>query len=117
MPPERCEIEVAWLLARHFKCEVEFLIPVDDYLRKTPDIKMLGIFWEIKCPIGSSKTTVGNQFKRATKQARNIIFDARRLRISDTEIERKVRTELLCRKSIRRLLLINKSEKVIEIKR
>jgi hypothetical protein len=51
-PPEQHEIEAAWILARHFRTTVEFLIPIDDYKRKTPDIIMLGIEFEIKSPIG-----------------------------------------------------------------
>jgi hypothetical protein len=41
--PEPHEIEAAWILARHYGCTVEFLIPVDDYKRKTPDMVMQGL--------------------------------------------------------------------------
>jgi hypothetical protein len=33
---------------------------VDDYKRKTPDIVMQGIEWEMKSPSGKSKNTIGN---------------------------------------------------------
>jgi len=64
-PPEPHEVDAAMILARHYKCAVEFLAPVDDYKRKTADIVMLGVLWEIKSPIGASKSTIGNQFQVA----------------------------------------------------
>jgi len=36
--PEQHEIEAASALATHYQCTIEFLIPVDDYKRKTADI-------------------------------------------------------------------------------
>jgi hypothetical protein len=45
-PPEQHEVEVAWILARHFGAKIEFLLPVDDYMRKTQDIILNGIEWE-----------------------------------------------------------------------
>jgi len=116
-PPNEREIEVAWLLARHFNCTVEFLIPIDDYMRKTPDIKMMGVYWEIKCPVGKSRTTISNQFKRATKQAKHIVFDARNLRFSEADVEQSVHNQMLLRPSVRRILLINKKGKILEITR
>ena len=89
-PPEQHEIDAAWILARHFQCAVEFLTPVDDYKRKTADIVMLGIQWEMKSPIGASKSTIGNQFSIAKKQSRNIIIDTRRTAIEYEKIEKVI---------------------------
>ena len=113
-PPEPHEIEAAWALAWHFKCTVEFLIPVDDYKRKTADIVMLGSLWEIKCPIGTSKSTIGNQFRVASKQARNIVIDTRRTKLDYDGIVKRVIFELRERPSVKRVILINKSGEVIE---
>ena len=65
-PPEPHEVEVAYILARYYHVTVEFLIPVDDYKRKSADIVMLGVEWEIKSPHGASKSTIGNQFRFKT---------------------------------------------------
>ena len=116
-PPEQSEIEVAYLMARHFNARVEFLIPVDDYKRKTPDISISGALWEIKRPVGSSKTTISNQFKRAAKQSKYIIFDARALRMTDLHIERKVRQQFELRKSFKRVILVSKTGKIVDMKR
>ena len=93
-PPEQHEIDAAWILARHFQCTVEFLTPVDDYMRKTADIVMLGVQWEMKSPIGVSKSTIGNQFSVAKKQSRNIIIDTRRTALDYEGIVKKVMIEL-----------------------
>ena len=114
-PPETHEIEAAFALARHYRCVVEFLIPIDDYKRKTADIVMFGVEWEIKCPIGKSKYTIQGQFRRASKQAKNIIIDTRRTKLKDGFIEKAVLYEIRKRPNIKKVVLINKFQKVIEI--
>jgi len=116
-PPEPHEVDVAWLLARHFHTTVQFLIPVDDYKRKTADIIMLGVQWEIKSPVGDSKSTIGNQFQFATKQSRSIILDTRRTKLDYENIVKKVDIEINKRSSIKRVILIDKFGKIVEIKK
>ena len=116
-PPEPHEVDVAMILARHYQCTVEFLIPVDDYKRKTADIVMLGVAWEIKSPLGASKSTIGNQFQFATKQSRSIILDTRRTKLAYDDIVKKVLFEINKRSSIKRVVLIDKSGVVVEIKK
>jgi hypothetical protein len=113
-PPEPHEIEVAWILARHFNTTVEFLIPADDYKRKTADIVLLGVEWEIKSPTGKSRNTVGYQFRRASKQSKYIVFDGRRTPISDTAIQDRIRFEMAKRISIKRVLFVAKSSEILE---
>jgi hypothetical protein len=115
-PPEKHEVGAAWILARHFNTVAEFLIPTKGYRIKTSDIVLLGLIWEIKSPKGDSKTTVGNQFKTASKQrARHIIFDARRTKLTTNEILIKINHEKKYRKSVKRVILITKESTVIEI--
>ena len=114
-PPESHEIDVAMILARHFRCAVEFLIPVDDYKRKSADIVMLGVVWEIKCPTGVSKSTIRNQFRRASRQSKSIIIDMRRTKLEKENIEKEVLYQIKERPYIKKVILIDKFEKVIEI--
>ncbi|MCL2437081.1 MAG: hypothetical protein FWD00_03475 [Clostridiales bacterium] len=93
-PPEPHEVDAAYILAYHYQSAVEFLIPIDDYKRKSADILMLGVKWEIKCPKGTSKATIKNQFQRASKQARNIIIDTRRTKLKYENIEKSVLFEM-----------------------
>jgi len=113
-PPASHEIEVAKLLAQHYEDTVEFIMPVDDYKRKTPDIRMLGVEWEIKSPKGKSKSTIGTQISRASKQACNIIIDTRHTKLKYEKIEKSVKMELKKRHTIKRVILINKAKKIVE---
>jgi len=115
-PPDENEVDAAKVLAQHYKCVVEFLIPVDDYLRKTADINMLSIEWELKCPIKDSKSTIQNLFRRASKQAKNIIVDTRHTKLKYEVIEKRVRFEITKRPYIKKVILIDKFEKIIVIK-
>jgi hypothetical protein len=117
-PPEPHEVDAAYVLARHYQETVEFLIPVDDYKRKSADIVMLGLEWELKCPIGASKATIENQFRRASKQAKNIIIDTRRTKLEYEIIEKRILFELNARpsmKKVNKVILIDKFKKVLEI--
>ena len=116
-PPEQHEIDIAVLLAQHYRTVVEFLIPIDDYMRKTADIKMLGDEWEIKSPIGGSKTTIGAQLRRASRQSGNIVLDTRRTRLKYEAIEKQVIVETKQRVLINRVILIDKFGKIIEIQK
>ena len=116
-PPEPHEVEAAYILARHYQETVEFLIQVDDYKRKSADIVMLGVEWEIKCPHGASKSTIGNQFRFASKQSKNIILDTRRTKLEYESIENRMHIEIKKRPAIKRVILIDKLEKVIEIQK
>ena len=113
--PKSHEVNSAFFLARHYKTTVEFILPVDDYMRKSADIVMLGVEWEIKCPIGKSKSTIRNQFRRASKQSKNIIIDLRKTKLKAKDIEKSIAFELKERPYIQKLILIYKSEKIVEM--
>jgi hypothetical protein len=115
-PPEDHEVMAAEILARHYNTVVLFMIPVQGYMTKTLDIAFEGLIWEMKSPIGKSRTTIGNQFKAASKQrAQNIVFDARRTALRDDVIRAGIRLEKNRRKSIKRIILITKEGRVEEI--
>ena len=103
------------VLARHYQTTVEFIVPIDDYKRKSADLVMLGVEWEIKSPTGKSRYTIQEQFRRASKQAYNIVIDSRRTKLKYQDIEKSVFFELKKRPYINKVVLIDKSEKVIEI--
>ena len=116
-PPEQHEVDSAMVLARHYQTTVEFIIPIDDYKRKSADVAFLGVEWELKCPMGNSKSTIENQFRRGSKQSRNLIIDTRRTRLDYQTIENRVLFELKKHPSVKRIVLIDKLEKIIEIQK
>jgi len=113
-PPEPHEVDAAYVLARHYQTTVEFLVPVDDYKRKSADIVMLGVAWEIKCPTGVSKSTIRNQFRRASRQSKNIIIDLRRTKLKYKSIEKEVLFQIKERPYIKKVILIDKSGFLID---
>jgi hypothetical protein len=115
--PEEHEVSAAWILARHYNCPIEFLKPLDGYKRKTPDFVMRALEWEMKSPIGNSETTISNNLITAKLQSPNIVFDARRTKIPDKKIESELSKYLTQRKSIYRIIMIAKDEKVVEIRK
>ena len=115
VPPEPHEVEVAWILARHFNTVVEFLRPIEGYKVKTADLVMNGLIWEVKSPTGQGRTTVSNQFKRASKQSNHMVFDSRRMQLSEDDILNQVRREIRTRKAIKVVLFINKGGEVMEV--
>jgi len=56
---------VVFLTSKGF--DIEIIPPVLE--RKTPDIKMDKLFWEIKRPTANSKYTIPHSFKSALKQS------------------------------------------------
>jgi len=65
--------------------------------------------------MGKSKYTIQEQFRRASKQAKNIIIDTRRTKLKDEFIKKAVLFELKKRPNIKKVVIIDKLEKVIEI--
>lgn len=82
---------------------------------KTADMVMNGLIWEIKSPIGSSRMTVSNQFRRASKQSTHLVFDARRVHLDENDVLSQVRTEVKKRR-FRAVLFITKAGTVLEIR-
>jgi len=114
-PPLPHEVNIASVLAGHYHTVVQFIIPVDDYKRKSADIVMHGVQWELKCPTGSSKSTIGNQLRWASKQSKYIVLDTRHTKLAYEDIEKRVQREVNRTSSIKKVVLITKSEKIVVI--
>ena len=104
---------IVFLTSKGF--DIELIPPILE--RKTPDIKMEKLFWEIKRPTANSKYTIQHAFKYALKQSPNIIFDLRSRKLHQEEAKRKVEKIFYESKSAKRLLIILKSQKVIDYKK
>ncbi|TAH35854.1 hypothetical protein EYC59_01485 [Candidatus Saccharibacteria bacterium] len=76
-----------------------------------------GVEWEMKSPTGKSKYTIQNQFRRAARQSRNLIFDMRRVQLPTTIVQQEVEKQFTLRRSIKRLKLITKTGMVIEFRK
>lgn len=111
--PEKFELSAASLLLNFFQSDITFL-PVTSI--RTPDIEVNGEKWEIKSPVGNGKYTIQRQFQRAAKQSQNVIIDARQTRIHIARVRREVAYQANLAKSIKQVLLIEKTGKVVRLK-
>ncbi|MBQ3835442.1 MAG: hypothetical protein II816_08025 [Elusimicrobia bacterium] len=114
--PEEHEKEIAKILNKYGK-DVEFLIPVETKYAKTPDVKMDGQLWEIKSPEGNSNRTIENNLRCALKQSTNIIIDLRRIKVDETKAISQIKKQFVFSKSIRKIVIIKKNSKVLDILR
>lgn len=110
--PRQHEIDVAELLAKYFRVDVEF-IPTTS--RNSPDFLIDGTLWELKSPQGNGKNNIQRQLKYAWHQSPNVILDASRSKMHAARIKREVEYQFGIIKSVKRLLFVAKDKEVIEI--
>ena len=65
-PPEKHEFEMAKYFAELGK-NITFLKPSSIPGNHTPDIRMEGVEWEMKCPFGNGKRTIEDNFRKAVQ--------------------------------------------------
>ena len=115
---EPYEIEtINFLVSRGYKLSVLPAKNLDH--TKTPDIRMLGVDWEIKAPISVKHKTLEHRFDRALRQSPNLVFDLRRIKGSGKpgsvpdvvrrNLEKFFETSL----RIRRLIIITKDAQLL----
>jgi len=107
-PPDKSEFAVAKYFAELGK-DIVFIPPSAIPGQHRPDILMDGVEWEIKCPEGSSKRTIENAIRTAVRQSKSIIFDLRRIQLSDSSSISNLEKEFNGRKYIKRLYVIRKN--------
>lgn len=108
--PEKHELETASFFAARGK-DVEFQLPSRTKGMKTPDVKIDGVLYEMKCPFGKSRGTIQNCVKRASKQSANIIIDLRHTPLKTEHCLSVLKREFELRSNIKRLLIITKAER------
>lgn len=84
--------------------------------RKTPDFLIGKNYWELKTPTGAGKYNIQHLLHAAIQQSNHIIVDARFSKMHISRIKSElVRHSKITTKNIKRLLLIDKYGKVVEI--
>ena len=106
-------VTVVFLTEQGF--DIELIPPVQLRGARTPDIKMKGIDWEIKCPTGNSANTIKRAFKVALGQSKNIIFDLKFSKMPDKLSIIKLKKEFTDIKSAKNLIIITKSRQIIDL--
>ncbi len=116
VPPEKHELETARFFAA-LGYDIEFIPPNNTPKMHTPDINMDGVSWEIKSPTGKSKRTIENNLRQAMLQSENIIFDLRRISMSDKACTAELERKFNQKKDIKRLYIIRKSGDLLKLSR
>ena len=83
----------------------------------TPDIKMDGLKWEMKAPLGEGNQLMENTIQRALKQSQNIIVDLRHTKRHQTKCLRELEKQFSNKKGIKRLKVITKSGKTLDFEK
>lgn len=112
--PSEKEMSVAYILAEYFRADVKL---VARNAQKSADFLITGKYWELKSSTGTGKHNVQHSLQRASKQSKNIVFDARYSRMHASRLKSELRLQMRLIHGIERLLMIEKSGKVIEIVR
>lgn len=110
--PKDHELSAALILADYFKSDVIFLRPQID---KTPDVEIDSMKWEIKSPKGDGKKTIENNLRTARKQSLNIVVDLHRIKMHQNKAITRINFFLSKPHRFKKVLVITKSKKVIEI--
>lgn len=83
---------------------------------KSPDVKLNGTPFEIKSPKSSKANSLEHILKNGLKQCDNLIIDASRIRgMNNNSIKKFLISQKRIRKQIKRLILIDKNNAIIDI--
>lgn len=113
--PEKHELATANFFANLGK-DVVFIRPSNIPDNHRPDFIMNGIEWEVKSPTGKSKRSIIKRYIEASFQSNNIIFDLRRSGLPEDVCVNQLE-KLYKQKHTKRLMIITKTDKLIEYPR
>jgi len=84
---------------------------------KSADIFMVGLIWEMKAPKGKSSHTMEHIFKKAAHQARNIVIDLQRTKITDEQATPSLERVFKTSRSVHNLWIITKKLEMLKRKK
>lgn len=110
--PSATEMSAADILVDFFQADVKFVKRGNG---KTPDYLIKGTYWELKSPTGSGKHNIQHKIQDAAEQSGNIIIDGRKSKLHPSKLKNEVQHQFNIIKKAKRLILITKSGKTVEI--
>lgn len=104
---------------------IDFLTELGYDIKLIPTSKIKGIHspdfmidrqrWELKSPTGNGKYLIPNTIQRAVKQSGNVIIDLRKTKRNQERCIRELRKELKLSGSLKRVKVITKEHKLLEL--
>lgn len=83
----------------------------------TADMKINGLEWEMKAPLGEGNQLMENTLQKALRQSQNIVVDLRRTKRHQAKCLRELQKQFIGKKSIKRLRVITKSGKMLDFEK
>jgi len=114
--PEKEELETAQIFTK-LGYDVKFVKPNRTPGARNADVEIAGVVYEIKCPDGNGKRTIEKQFHRASKQSRNLILNSNYSKMEYEKFYRDTQREISKRRNLGKILLINRGEKVLDLRK
>lgn len=93
---------------------IEVIKPVNTPKVNNPDILMSGTIWEMKAPMKYNENTLKIKMKKASKQAKRIVFDFRNMEKEYKEAQEFVVKLFIGNYEMRRMIIITKDKKVLD---
>jgi hypothetical protein len=113
MKPKRMDISAAWILADHFDAKVEFLRPVNQFMRRTPDFDIDGMRCELKTPESNKPKKIIERIRSGVEQSPIVVVDSRKTKILDKRMIELAQEALNDIRAARKIILITKTKKVL----
>ena len=93
---------------------IEVIKPINTPRMNNPDILLAGTIWEMKAPIKYNENTLKIRIKKASKQAKRIVFDLRNMKKEYNEAQDYIIELFEGNRETRRMILITKHKKVLD---
>lgn len=94
--------------------DIELIRPSLTPHSKNADLIMEGLVWEMKCPQGKSRHCVERLFRRAAHQSEHLIIDLRLVKIDAKIAETTVQRLFKQSRRMRRMIVIIKSNQLLD---
>lgn len=113
--PDKYEWRVAAVLTDYFKSNIAIRRSSQSY---SPDLLVIRLnqLWEIKNIRGNGTHTIEHNLSKAKLQSDKVIISLYRTNMTPKRAIGRIKAELIRNREIKRLLLVTKDGKVIEIK-
>ena len=105
------------LFLTQFGLNIEYIKPSNIHNNRNADFMINGSVWETKSPNGNGNSTIARKFHKASKQADKMVLDLRRIKIATEEATNQAINSFQKSRGIRRLLLITKDARLIDIRK
>ena len=114
-PPKEHEKRATKIIAQYFKSDIMFNRKTNS---SSPDLTIIKTnqIWELKSPLGNGKRTMANNLRDAARQSKLVIVDLSRCKMNNQNALSRIKGFVNGGdSSIKKLLVIDKNKKVLEI--